>query len=224
MADLLASIYKRLAEPATQKSSWDREAQQMVERIQSEAERNTLECFHRLRSAPDAESAATAARTGDFRQAVAISNRLASWQDFEHVTIDLIHSSQSVKDAKRWFLLAFEYKEQHPHAEVNWKPEGTIPVLFDIACFMESVVSNDGPFRADLLKKKVRELIEREAEAVSVGGDGKWSKPDGKRQWARVYGFSPRTLSRRIKDGTIRAKVFSDKSIAIHLDDLPKDK
>lgn len=49
-----------------------------------------------------------------------------------------------------------------------------------------------------------------------------WSKPDGPKQWARVFGFSVDTLMRRFRDGMIRHKKFSSKSYSIHVDDLPK--
>jgi hypothetical protein len=52
--------------------------------------------------------------------------------------------------------------------------------------------------------------------------EGPWSKPDGPRQWARVFGFSVDTLMRRFADGTIRHKKYSPKSYAIHVADLPK--
>jgi len=78
-----------------------------------------------------------------------------------------------------------------------------------------------------ILARLIGETGGAEAAASSpkteTSDDGEpWSKPDGLSQWAKKFGFSPDTLKRRFKDGTIRHKKLSIKSYRIHVDDLPK--
>ncbi|MCC6126898.1 MAG: hypothetical protein IT426_18190 [Pirellulales bacterium] len=52
---------------------------------------------------------------------------------------------------------------------------------------------------------------------------GPWSKPDGPKQWAKMFNLSWDTLKGRIESGQIRAKMLSTKSYRIHVDDLPPE-
>jgi hypothetical protein len=78
----------------------------------------------------------------------------------------------------------------------------------------------------------------RLAEAQRLSGDGaqgpisigpaqtraaeiEWTPADTPARWAKLFGFSVRTLNRRFKDGSIRPKKLSTKSYQIAIDDLP---
>jgi hypothetical protein len=63
--------------------------------------------------------------------------------------------------------------------------------------------------------------VERVRKALA---DGPWSKPDSPKRWAGQFGISDRTFKRRVEDGTIRAKVLSDRLYQIHLGDLPLER
>ena len=53
-------------------------------------------------------------------------------------------------------------------------------------------------------------------------GPNGWSKADSPKRWATCFGFSLRTLQRRIKDGVVRCKKLSSKSYQIAVDDIPE--
>lgn len=48
-----------------------------------------------------------------------------------------------------------------------------------------------------------------------------WTTADGPAQWAKLFGISPATLKRRLKEGSIRHRKLSPKSYQIAIDDLP---
>jgi hypothetical protein len=73
------------------------------------------------------------------------------------------------------------------------------------------------------LAKAVRWL---ESKASGTAGNssataGCCSKPDGPKQWGRVFGFSADTFIRRCKAGKIRHIKHTSKSYSVHIDDLP---
>jgi hypothetical protein len=64
----------------------------------------------------------------------------------------------------------------------------------------------------------------RQAEAgdKTQAKEPEWSKADSPAKWAKRFGLSTKTFTKRVKDGTIRAKQLSDRLYQIALSDLPK--
>lgn len=60
-----------------------------------------------------------------------------------------------------------------------------------------------------------------EPDAAETPDNVQWSKADTPTRWAKVFGFSARTLKRRMKDGSIRVKVLSRRSYQIDVRHLP---
>jgi hypothetical protein len=55
----------------------------------------------------------------------------------------------------------------------------------------------------------------------AAGEPMEWTTADGPAQWAKMFGVSPTTFKRRLKDGSIRHKKLSTKSYQLAIDDLP---
>jgi hypothetical protein len=56
---------------------------------------------------------------------------------------------------------------------------------------------------------------------TAAGESMEWTTADGPAQWAKMFGVSPTTFKRRLKDGSIRHKKLSTKSYQLAIDDLP---
>jgi hypothetical protein len=95
----------------------------------------------------------------------------------------------------------------------------------------------EGGDRAEAMRKLIarvalargvdwREIVNmplaRFVEATAKQQDGPFSTDDSPSRWAKQFKMSARTFKRRVKDGKIRAKILSDRSYQVHLDDLPK--
>lgn len=73
--------------------------------------------------------------------------------------------------------------------------------------------------RAWIQRETAREHIRAKIEAETAGP---WSKPDSPAEWAKVYDVTPRTFSRWVDNGKIRAKKIDEKNVMVHLDDVPR--
>jgi hypothetical protein len=71
------------------------------------------------------------------------------------------------------------------------------------------------PLRAD-------DPYPQEPGVAPCAASGDYSEPDGPSQWARKFKINPRTFTRYVTAGKIRAKKLSAKSYRVLKSDLPK--
>lgn len=200
----------------------DEVAEQQVREWQQEAVKAIRDVFAQFRLHLDGNSAATAGELGHHELNQATTKWLALWADQERGIIADVQSNELANEAKGWILRRLERE----------KPDATDPPP-KLAVYAEVVTETyrdtfgtkeAEAFFGDVLRRRTIENARAIAAVLPPrsGDDNRWSKPNGLTQWAKVFGFSPDTLKRRFKDGSIRHKKMSTKNYRIHVDDLPE--
>jgi hypothetical protein len=143
------------------------------------------------------------------------------------------NESKKLSEKLRATLAQYEpiFEEIRKYQEC-WEERFGIPYPRDVESMMELATRAgidpnrvlNGNWTLKEFAPIINGYLQRLKDQRTKVSDGPWSKPDGPEQWAKLYRFSTKTLKRRIDDGKIRAKYFSSKSIAIHIDDIPEDK
>jgi hypothetical protein len=85
-------------------------------------------------------------------------------------------------------------------------------------------LSEQDPSRAEQLPPAI--IVETQSNPIPVAPTEaaesmEWTTPNGPTQWAKLFGISPTTFKRWLKDGSIRHKKLSTKSYQIAIADLP---
>ncbi len=125
----------------------------------------------------------------------------------------------------------YTYLRARDYADPNYcaAPQTRKPIdAADIRDIYETLVKHCFRLQATSdLARRLRQFEKimgnvRKFVAAAAGQDGPWSEPDTPKRWAIVFKVKPPTFKRWVKAGKVRAKVLSDRSYQVHLEDLPQ--